>query len=93
MRPGELKTLVRLMLPMMGTQLCIMGMGFVDTAMSGHYSSVDLAGVALGGVVLWPLFMLFAGVLVCVCLCMCIWICMERTPLANPTVKKGGGEG
>ena len=44
MRPGELKTLVRLMLPMMGTQLCIMGMGFVDTAMSGHYSSVDLAG-------------------------------------------------
>ena len=29
-RPGELKTLVRLMLPMMGTQLCIMGMGFVD---------------------------------------------------------------
>ena len=66
MRPGELKTLVRLMLPMMGTQLCIMGMGFVDTAMSGHYSSVDLAGVALGGVVLWPLFMLFAGVLMAV---------------------------
>ena len=66
MRPGELRTLVRLMLPMMGTQLCIMGMGFVDTAMSGHYSSVDLAGVALGGVVLWPLFMLFAGVLMAV---------------------------
>ena len=43
-----------------------MGMGFVDTAMSGHYSSVDLAGVALGGVVLWPLFMLFAGVLMAV---------------------------
>ncbi|MDO7572245.1 MAG: MATE family efflux transporter, partial [Pseudomonadales bacterium] len=41
----------------------IMGMGFVDTAMSGQYSSLDLAGVAIGGVILWPLFMLFAGVL------------------------------
>jgi MATE family multidrug resistance protein len=40
-----------------------MGMGFVDTAMSGQYSSLDLAGVAMGGVILWPLFMLFAGVL------------------------------
>ena len=40
-----------------------MGMGFVDTAMSGQYSSLDLAGVAIGGVILWPLFMLFAGVL------------------------------
>ena len=38
-------------------------MGFVDTAMSGQYSSLDLAGVAMGGVILWPLFMLFAGVL------------------------------
>ena len=40
-----------------------MGMGFVDTAMSGQYSSLDLAGVAIGGVILWSLFMLFAGVL------------------------------
>ena len=31
--------------------------------MSGQYSSLDLAGVAMGGVILWPLFMLFAGVL------------------------------
>ena len=66
MKQTEFSTLMRLMLPMMGTQLCIMGMGFVDTAMSGHYSSVDLAGVALGGVLLWPLFMLFAGVLMAV---------------------------
>ena len=39
METNEFKTLMRLMLPMMGTQLCIMGMGFIDTAMSGHYGS------------------------------------------------------
>jgi MATE family multidrug resistance protein len=43
------------------TQLFIMATGFLDTAMAGHYSSVDLAGVALGGNILWPVFMLLTG--------------------------------
>ena len=60
---SELNVLLRLSAPMIATQFFIMGMGFVDTAMSGQYSSLDLAGVAMGGVILWPLFMLFAGVL------------------------------
>jgi len=60
---SELNVLLRLSAPMIATQFFIMGMGFVDTAMSGQYSSLDLAGVAIGGVILWPLFMLFAGVL------------------------------
>jgi len=60
---SELNVLLRLSSPMIATQFFIMGMGFVDTAMSGQYSSLDLAGVAMGGVILWPLFMLFAGVL------------------------------
>jgi len=46
---------------MVGTQFFIMAMGFLDTAMAGHYASVDLAGVALGGNILWPVFMLLAG--------------------------------
>ena len=46
---------------MIATQFFIMGMGFVDTAMAGHYGSLDLAGVALGGNVLWPVFMLMTG--------------------------------
>ncbi|MEM9622163.1 MAG: MATE family efflux transporter, partial [Pseudomonadota bacterium] len=33
----------------------------IDTAMAGHYSSVDLAGVSLGGMMLWPVFMLLTG--------------------------------
>ncbi len=60
---SELNVLLRLSAPMIATQFFIMGLGFVDTAMSGQYSSLDLAGVAIGGVILWPLFMLFAGVL------------------------------
>jgi len=47
---------------MMLTQLFIMGTGFLDTAMAGHYSKVDLAGVAMAGNILWPAFMLLAGV-------------------------------
>ena len=46
---------------MVATQFCIMGMGFLDTAMAGNFASVDLAGVALGGNILWPVFMLMAG--------------------------------
>ncbi len=59
--PAELRELARLGLPMVATQFCIMAMGFLDTAMAGNYASVDLAGVALGGNVLWPLFMLMSG--------------------------------
>ena len=47
---------------MMLTQLFIMGTGFLDTAMAGRYSKVDLAGVAMAGNILWPAFMLLAGV-------------------------------
>ena len=57
----ETRALVRLGAPMMATQFCIMGMGFVDTAMAGHYASLDLAGVTLAGFLLWPVFMLMTG--------------------------------
>ena len=44
------------------TQLFIMGTGFIDTAMAGHYGAADLAGVALGGNLMWPLFFLATGI-------------------------------
>ena len=52
---------MRLGIPMVVTQLFIMGMGFVDTVMAGRYSAQALAGVALGGNVLWPVFMFMSG--------------------------------
>jgi MATE family multidrug resistance protein len=47
----------------MGAQLAQMSMGVMDAVMAGRYSSIDLAGVALGGSVLWPVMMLFMGLI------------------------------
>lgn len=47
---------------MVATQFFIMAMGFIDTAMAGRYDSTHLAGVALGGTVLWPVFMFTTGI-------------------------------
>jgi MATE family multidrug resistance protein len=59
----ESRTLLRLALPLMGAQLAQMGMGVLDAIMAGQYGAVDLAGVALGGSVLWPVMMLFMGLI------------------------------
>jgi len=59
----ETGTLFRLALPLMGTQIAQMGMGLLDTIMAGRYSSTDLAGVALGSSILWPLMLLVMGIL------------------------------
>ncbi len=58
----ELKRVLELGWPMVMTQLFIMLTGFMDAAMAGRYSSVDLAGVSLGGNVFWPTFLLLTGV-------------------------------
>ena len=57
----EARKILQLGVPMVITQLFIMGMGFVDTVMAGRYSAQDLAGVALGGNLLWPVFMFMSG--------------------------------
>lgn len=59
---AEVRQLVRLAAPLVFTQLAQMGMGVVDTVMAGRLGAVNLAGVALGGVVFWPLLLLVAGV-------------------------------
>lgn len=58
---SEAGALLRLGAPIMATQACVMGMGFLDTAMAGRYSAVDLAGVTLAGTILWPIFMFMTG--------------------------------
>jgi multidrug resistance protein, MATE family len=58
----ETGKLLHLALPLMGAQLAQMGMGVTDAVMAGQYSSVDLAGIALGGSVLWPITMTIMGV-------------------------------
>ena len=58
----ELKALLVLGWPIVLTQLFIMLTGLIDAAMAGRYSSVDLAGVSMGGMLLWPNFMLLTGI-------------------------------
>ena len=58
----EFRALLRLGTPMVATQFFIMAMGFIDTAMAGRYDSTHLAGVALGGTILWPVFMFTTGI-------------------------------
>ena len=59
----ELARLVRLGTPVALAQLALMGMGVVDTLFAGRVSAEDLAGVALGGNVLWPTLLLLMGAL------------------------------
>lgn len=59
----KLHTLIALMLPILGTQLANMGMGFFDASMSGQAGNVDLAGAAIGSNLWAPLHTGFGGIL------------------------------
>jgi MATE family multidrug resistance protein len=60
---AEIRRLFVVALPLMGAQLAQMGMGVSDAIMAGQYSSSDLAGVALGGSLLWPVMLLMMGLI------------------------------
>ncbi|MDP6470282.1 MAG: MATE family efflux transporter [Pseudomonadales bacterium] len=62
----ELRRLSRLALPMILTQLLQMGMGVADTLMAGRVSAADLAGVAIGGNVFWPVLLFISGIVMSV---------------------------
>ena len=57
----EARRLLNLALPLMGAQVAQMGMSLTDVIMVGRYNSVDLAGVALGTSVMWPVILLMMG--------------------------------
>ena len=62
----ETARLLQLALPLMGAQLAQMGMGVTDVIMAGRYSSADLAGVALGGSIFWPVLLMMMGLVLAV---------------------------
>lgn len=59
----KIKYMLSLMLPIITSQAAIIGMSFFDTAMSGNYSSADLAGVAVGGNVWMIVLTTVSGIL------------------------------
>lgn len=58
---SELRRLAQLALPLVFTQLAQMSMSVADTVMAGRVNATELAGVALGTVVYWPLMLLVSG--------------------------------
>ena len=60
----EIRYLIRLTLPILATQLAQVGMGTIDTIMSGHVSTEDLAAVAIGTSLWMPVWLFASGVLV-----------------------------
>ncbi len=63
-RNQELRALLKLTLPILATQLAQIGMGTIDTLMSGYVSTRDLAAVAIGTSLWLPTWLFLAGVLV-----------------------------
>lgn len=59
----KVKRLLSVMLPIIGTQIAIMGMNFFDASMSGQAGDVDLAGAAIGGNIWMPVQTCVSGIL------------------------------
>ncbi|MBW1940606.1 MAG: MATE family efflux transporter, partial [Deltaproteobacteria bacterium] len=62
----ELKSLILLSGPLIAAQISQSAMGFVDTVMAGRVSSVDLAAVAMGSSIWFPVFLFILGILMAV---------------------------
>ncbi|MEH6388995.1 MULTISPECIES: MATE family efflux transporter [Pseudomonas] len=62
----ELRSLTWLALPIIAAQMSHTLLGFVDTAMAGRVSALDLAAVALGNAFWVPTFLFLTGVLMIV---------------------------
>lgn len=59
----ELRNLLSLSMPILATQLAQVGMGTIDTLMSGHVSTEDLAAVAIGASVWTPIMLFLSGII------------------------------
>lgn len=62
----KLQQLLFILLPILVTQVGLTMMNFFDTTMSGHYSSIDLAGVAIGSSLWVPIFTGLSGVILAI---------------------------
>lgn len=59
----KIRRLLSVMLPIICTQIAIMGMNFFDASMSGQAGDVDLAGAAIGGNIWMPIQTGISGIL------------------------------
>src|SRR5688500_14695531 len=60
---SNFREIVRLGWPVFVAQIAVMGNGFIDTVMAGHYSTRDLAAVGVGASIYMSIFVGIMGVL------------------------------
>ena len=63
---AEIRKIVRLALPVVGSQLSFMALNVADVVMSGRLSAVDLAAVAVGTGFVLPAYVICMGILMSV---------------------------
>ena len=59
----ELKQLLKIGVPIYGSQISYMGMGVTDTIVAGRASALDLSGLAIGNALSMPFYFLLGGCL------------------------------
>lgn len=59
----ELRQLLKIGIPIFGSQISYMGMGVTDTIIAGQASALDLSGLAIGNALTMPIYFLFGGCL------------------------------
>lgn len=59
----RLRRLIKVMIPVLATQLSIVGMNFFDATMSGHAGAEQLAGSSIGGSLMMPITATAMGIL------------------------------
>ncbi len=63
---AEFKAIIKLGYPILLAQLALVGLGVIDTLMSGQVGTDDLAAIGLGSSILLPVFMLSTGILLAI---------------------------
>ena len=61
--PARARQFFIVLLPILVTQVSLMAPGFFNTVMAGHISKEDLAGVAVGASIFFPVFGAFVGLI------------------------------
>lgn len=85
----EAKQLMLLAAPILAAQLAQQTLAFVDTVMAGRVSATDLAGVAVGGSIWGPIFLLIYGVLLAITPIVAQLHGAGKTAETGPLARKG----
>ena len=84
----ELRQFLRLGTPILIAEVLHMSASFVDTVMAGRYSSADLAAVAVGSSMLFPVLILMMGVIMATTPTVAQYFGAKKITLIGPFVQQ-----